>query len=710
MGKCLEADWKPSVEFVPTWEVRTVINEEQAAELIEQLRGARYIAFDTEYNAETMLPVGMSFCVEDNVGWYVPFGHQTGEEQLLPTDIPGLFGEIFEDEDKTWVMHNGKVEIHTLHSLGIPLKGDVWDTMIATFMLKGVDQYSRPGRSSQRLIGLKERAQDDLNPPLKWCTFRELTEIKTEVRRRQVTRGQYVGQIQIEYESHKLSTEQVPISRMAPYATADAVATYALFHVYHEDMEREQNAKIKNAFYKYEMPFVKVLASLEQRGMKLDLDYLEQYREILSKQRQEIQMKLDRITLEASGEIINWNSTDQKRRILYEVKKFPVLKRTDPKNPDSNPSTDAETLSMLMESYPDDPLLKTLGEFMEVDKIIGTYLDAYLGREAYEDHHGKKHKAKPRLADKNGLIRCDLRQTGAATGRLSSADPNLQNIPTPSDKDKKVAIEIVERAASFNPDHWGYQDCDTLELARLLGMRGAFVARGPGNVLVVADYSQIELRVLAHYSRDPFLMEAFFKGLDMHQFCASIMFEKDFDDVTKDERKATKSINFGIIYGMGPTKLARTLGCSVEHAKHLYAKYYDNFSGVKTFIDETHAKCAQSRFVPTIMGRRRYLPNIVHPDRALRAQAQRQSVNSIIQGSAADICKVAMIKLEHDEVLRELGYQQLNQVHDEIVGECPRGVVEQVLARKVEVMQNCVKLRVPVVAEGDFAWSWGLAK
>jgi DNA polymerase-1 len=685
MPKCLASEFRGTVEIKVKWKYQTIDTVAKAQDLVADLMKYEIIAFDTEYNAENDMPVGMSFCADPGMSYYVPFGHTTGEQQLLPGDVKDIFGRLFAMPNITWAMHNGKVELHTLARLGVDFEGKIFDTMVATYCMHGqetLESHYVPGKGrcdyvGTRLIGLKERAKEDLVPAVEWCTYKEVTELLTEVARRTITKGKDAGKEEVAFERKTYATEEIPIIRMAPYATADAYATLLLYRKYTKEMDDNplKYKLIQNALYKYEFPFIKVLFEMERRGVRLDVPYLQTYREHLLKQRDELRAKLIVIT---GREDFAPSKTAQLRDILFVQYKLPQGKVSEKTGV---PSTDAETINKLGEEFPDHPFLKPLLQYRELEKLIGTYLDTYLGNTGRADVDEKKQK--PSVLIK-GRVHCDFRQTGTRTGRLSSAEPNIQNITR----------------QEF------YDDAQTQPKP---GLRMAFIP-DPGMTMVVCDYSQIELRILAYYSKDPYMVQAFMEGHDLHKFCASIMFNVPLDQVTKKQRQICKAIGFGILYGMGVKKLARTLGIPVDEAAELWAKYFDNFKGVKLFIEKTHHRALAGKFVQTIAGRRRSLPGVSADDTGVRAASLRQSVNSIIQGSAADLCKIAMLRIEESEELKALGYQQLIQVHDEIVGQCPIENGELVLEVKKQIMQSVAKLGIPLLAEGHFAENWAMAK
>jgi len=397
-------------------------------------------------------------------------------------------------------------------------------------------------------------------------------------------------------------------------------------------------------FLTYELPLVPVLARMEHAGIGVDRAYLEEMGADLRERISEVEGRLHRL----AGEPFNVNSTDQLRTILYDQLALPVLKKTST----GKPSTDASVLTKL-----DHPLVTALLEYRELEKLRSTYVDGYLP-----------------LIDPDGRIRTRFNQMAATTGRLSSDSPNLQNIPVRSESGRTI--------------------------------RRAFIA-GEGNEFLVADYSQIELRVLAHMSGDPFLIEAFQSGLDIHTATAARVWGVEASEVTAEQRRRAKMINFGLLYGMEAFGLADRLGISRDEAREHIDAYFDQFHDVKEYMQSVVTTARNQGYTTTLFGRRRYLPELKSDNFRIRQMGERMALNAPVQGTAADIIKAAMIEL--DATLREerLATTLLLQIHDELILEVPED--EKVVAEKlvVETMEGVAGLDVPLVV--DIGWGPDLA-
>lgn len=464
--------------------------------------------------------------------------------------------------------------------------------------------------------------------------------------------------IALEYLSHKLTTpieellgkgktaitmDKVDVAKVSAYCCEDSDVTLRLKKI----LEKEIADKgLDRLFYDVEIPLIKVLAIMEINGVAIDKDYL-------AKLSTEIGHKLDKLTKEIydlAGEEFNINSPKQLSRILFEKLKLPVIKKTK-----TGISTNEEVLVKLAAEH---KLPKMLLEYRELAKLKSTYVDSL-----------------PELINpKTGRVHTSFNQTVTATGRLSSSGPNLQNIPVKTDEGRKI--------------------------------RRAFIPASESSVLLSADYSQIELRILAHLSGDKQLAKAFKEGLDIHTFTASLVFGAKPEEVTSGMRAMAKTVNFGIVYGMSPYGLSQSLNIGVDKAKEFIDAYFERYPDIKKYLEGLVEEARKNGFVSTILGRRRYIPEISNPDMRIRQFAERTAVNAPIQGSAADVIKVAMIAIS--EKLRGSGMKtkMTMQVHDELVFDVPRGELEK--ARKIvkDGMEDIIKLKVPVEAHIEVGKNW----
>lgn len=397
-----------------------------------------------------------------------------------------------------------------------------------------------------------------------------------------------------------------------------------------------------------ELPLVPVLVDMERAGIGIDKAAFAAFAE-------EVNTRLSELTermYQQAGMRFNVRSSQQLGDVLYNK----LGLKAPGKTPGGAASTSAEVLERLAGQH---PLLDSILEYRKLEKLRSTYLEPL-----------------PGLADENGRVHTTFNQLTTATGRLSSSAPNLQNIPARGDLGRR--------------------------------MRGLFTA-APGMLLTSADYSQIELRVLAHFSGDPTLMEAFRLGQDIHGRTAALLFDKPQGDVTSEERRQAKTINFGLLYGMGPQKLGRELGLTLNEAKDFIAKYFERLSRLKEYYQSLVEQAKENGFVTTLAGRRRLLPDIRSRNAQLEAQARRQAVNTVIQGSAADIIKMAMLAVAHDGTLKSLNARLILQIHDELVLEAPEASARQAGERLASLMTGVVELSVPLVADVGVGRDWGLA-
>ena len=631
--------------------------------LVARARRAPYIAIDTETIVDADAPqpldplrarlVGLAVSVASGEAFYLPLAHAARVESqgdlglglLLeepaaprkarakkaaePTSIaaralaqgspriknlPSLddpamrpLVELLEDATVKKTAQNAKFDLLVLRTAGITLRGLDFDTMIASYVLD-------PGRRSH---GLDLLALEFLNQ--KMTSFEDLC-------------GK--GKDAIPYD-------QVPIECARDFACEDADVTWRLRELFESQLETLQLARL---FHEVEIPLVEVLAEMEWAGITIDLEWFQSLKERFERERKRVEQDI----YAAAGEEFNINSNPKLREILFDRLGLPVLKKTP-----TGPSTDASVLQQLADEGHQLPVL--LMEYREIAKLESTYIDAL---PAYVHPRTRR-------------VHTSFSQTTAATGRLSSSEPNLQNIP-------------IRR-----------------ELGR--DIRRGFIPRR-GWTLVAADYSQIELRLLAHLSDDPAFVQAFRAGGDIHRQTAALIFDVPIEQVTKEMRARAKTINFATIYGQGPHALSRQLKIAHAEAKEFIERYFQRFHRVREYLDSMVAFAREHGYVQTIFNRRRYIPELRDRNFNIRAFGERTAANSPIQGSAADLIKIAMIRIHQALAARTLNAKMLLQVHDELVFEVPGPELEDVKALVTYEMEHAATLAVPLVvdiANGD---------
>ena len=564
---------------------------------------------------------GIALAVEPGSAIYLPFGHRAPIDMLARTEVAnlppprnaGLAGlvELLGDPGVAKTGHDLKYGRLVLRRAGVELRGIAFDTMIASFMID-------PGRRSHDLDAL---AQDHFQAQL-----RRLEEV--------VGKGRDVR-----------SFSEVPASEAAEFAAARADYALRLRDTLAPTLA---DHRLEPLFRDVELPLIEVLADMEWEGIAVDREH---FARLAVQMRSELADLERRIHAEA-GVTFNLNSTPQLRHVLFEKLQLPTLKRGK-----TGASTDAEVLEELAGMGHAVPRL--LLEYREISKLLTTYLEPLPNE----------------INPETGRIHTSFNQIGAATGRLSSSDPNLQNIPVRSPRGEAI--------------------------------RRGFVP-GAGNRFIVADYSQIELRLLAHLSGDPAFVEAFLAGGDIHRQTAAAIFGVAPADVTGEMRARAKTINFATIYGQGPHALARQLGIPYDDARRFIDEYFTRFSGVRAWLDRTVAEAREKGWVETIFGRRRYVPELRDKNHAVRAFGERTATNSPLQGSAADLIKVAMIRVARR--LADGRARLLLQVHDELVVEAPEAEAAAVSAVVRESMEAAADLRVPLIASVGIGANWLDAK
>jgi len=598
-----------------TTDYQTVLTEAELDAWIAKLEQAPLFAFDTETTSLDYMQaqiVGVSFAVEAGEAAYVPCGHDYmgAPAQLSRELVLTRLKPLLEDPDQAKVGQNLKYDRSVLANYGIEMQGIAFDTMLESYVLN-----STATRHDMDSLALKYLDHSTIH-------FEEIA-------------GKGAKQ---------LTFNQIKLEEASPYAAEDADVTLRLHQKLWPQLEAE--ASLKQVFTDVEMPLLSVLSRIERNGALVDSRRLgEQSREL--GQRMEA---LQREAYDLAGEEFNLGSPKQLGAVLFEKLQLPVLKKT----PKGAPSTAEEVLQELALDY---PLPKVIMEYRGLSKLKSTYTD----------------KLPQMINPVTGRIHTSYHQAVTATGRLSSSDPNLQNIPIRTEEGRRI--------------------------------RQAFVA-AEGYKVLAADYSQIELRIMAHLSGDRGLLEAFEKGLDVHRATAAEVFGVALDGVTGDMRRSAKAINFGLIYGMSAFGLARQLHLGRKEAQQYIDTYFERYPGVQTYMDNIRAKAHDQGYVETLMGRRLYLPEINARNKMRQQAAERTAINAPMQGSAADIIKMAMISV--DQWLREGEYDAkiIMQVHDELVLEVAEDQAAEVSDILCQRMSSATQLDVPLLVEAGIGDNW----
>lgn len=598
-------------------EVRVVDTAEKLSALAVELARAEVIAFDTETTSTSEMQaeiVGISLAVKAGQGIYIPVGHVAGPNLPLAEVIEALRGPMTNPKIGK-VAHNAKYDYIVLARNGLNVTPIVFDTMIAEFVVD----------PSSRNLGLKNLSAARLGE--------EMTHIEALI-------GS--GRKQI-------SMAEVPIESAAAYAAADAETTLRLMPILQKDLARVDGLKIMDEI---EMPLIPVLAGMEMAGILIDVPYLKQMSDELGLRLAEIEKQVYAM----AGKEFNLNSPQQLSDILFT--------RLGIEPPDRNKktktgfySTAAGVLEFLVEKH---PIISVILDYRELAKLKSTYLDAL-----------------PNAVDgKTGRIHTSFNQTGAVTGRISSNDPNLQQIPARTELGLRV--------------------------------RNGFVAQ-KGSVLLSVDYSQIELRIVAHMSGDAAMLAAFRAGQDIHTTTAAAVHGIPLDQVSKDMRQHAKSINFGLVYGMSAFGLTRSTDLTLAEAENFVKAYFEQFPGVKKYLDGIRELAAKQGYVETLLGRRRYFSGLYTG--TARGQdknrEEREAINAPIQGTAADIMKIAMLHISGALAKAGLCGRMLLQVHDELVLECPQDEMERTARVVQETMSEAYPLSIPLSTEARYGLGWG---
>ncbi len=603
------------IEPVAEVDYEVILDEAHFQSWLEKLDAAPYFAFDTEttgldyINAEL---VGISFCCKPGQAAYLPIGHNyLGAPSQLPLSVvlPGI-RKLLEDEQKWVIGQNFKFDMSVLARYDVQVKAQVHDTMLESYVLNSV--FSRHNMDDLALNYLQRKTT-------------HFTDIAGK-------------------GAKQLTFNQISIELATNYAAEDADITLQL----HETLWPllRQTNQLMSVFLDIEMPLVPILSTVERAGVLIDA-------EMLYKQSKEIEQRLAELQTEAfelAGESFNLGSPKQLQQIFFEKLKLPVLKKT----PKGQPSTAEAVLQELALDY---PLPKLIIAFRGLSKLKSTYTDQLPNQ----------------INPTTGRVHTSYHQAVAATGRLSSSDPNLQNIPIRTEEGRRI--------------------------------RKAFVAK-PGCQIVAADYSQIELRIMAHLSADSGLTQAFQSGLDIHKATAAEVFGCSVDQVSVDQRRSAKAINFGLIYGMSAFGLARQLGISRTDAQDYINLYFQRYPGVKDYMEAIKAQASSLGYVETHFGRRLYLPDINSTNFQMRQAAERTAINAPMQGTAADIIKLAMIRVQGWLVASQLKSTMIMQVHDELVLEVEEEELDVVKAGLVEHMVSAAELSIPLEVDVGTGKDW----
>ncbi|WP_290523322.1 DNA polymerase I [Alcanivorax sp.] len=592
-----------------------VYTQAQLDKWVGKLKSAGEFSFDTETTSLNYMNAELvGFCVAvDDKAAYIPFGHNYpgAPDQLDKELVMDAFRPLLEDDNIKKIGQNLKYDMSVLaEDVGITLRGVAYDTMLESYVLDSVATRHDMDSLALKYLGRKT------------ISFEEIA-------------GKGAKQ---------LTFNQVGLHEASRYAAEDADVTLRLHQTLWPKLEKE--GRLPDVFRDIELPLVTVLSRIERNGTYVDATLLKHQSQFLAKRMAELQEK----AFEIAGQEFNLASPKQLGEILYEKLEIPVIKKT----PKGAPSTAEPVLQELALEY---PLPQVIMDYRGVAKLKNTYTD----------------KLPELINPRTGRVHTSYHQAVAATGRLSSSDPNLQNIPVRSEEGRKI--------------------------------RQAFLAP-KGKKIVACDYSQIELRIMAHLSGDKGLTDAFEKGLDIHRATAAEVWGKSLEEVSDNDRRNAKAINFGLIYGMSAFGLAKQLGLPRKEAQDYIDLYFERYPGVKRYMEETRAQASEQGYVETLFGRRLYLPEIRSSNGQRRQAAERTAINAPMQGTAADIIKMAMIKVHDWLDTTHFDAKMIMQVHDELVFEVAEDQVEDLVKEVKERMESAAELKVPLIVDAGIGENW----
>ena len=592
-----------------------ILTHEQLDDWVIKLTNSKQFAFDTETDNVDHVHaklVGISLSVEPYQAAYIPLAHQyLGVPEQLPlTEVLAKLKPVLENPEIKKIAQNAKFDYSILANYGIKVSGIAFDTMLESYVLNSTERHDMDSMANRYLNH-------------KTITYDELTKV----------------------DKKKVTIDAIEVEKTTQYAAEDADITLQLHEKLWPELEKDQ--KLTKLFTDIEMPLAIVLAEMERTGVLVDAKQLNDYSNELAKQLIEIEAQLQSL----AGEKFNPASPKQIQAILFDKHNLPVLKKT----PKGDPSTSEEVLSELANEY---ELPRMILFYRGLAKLKNTYTD----------------KLPLMISPIDQRIHTNYNQIGTITGRLSSNDPNLQNIPVRNEEGRRI--------------------------------RQAFIAP-KGCKIISADYSQIELRIMAHLSQDESLLNAFAHDKDIHRVTAGEILGKAESEVTNEERRRAKAVNFGLIYGMSAFGLSKQINIPRKEAQFYIDRYFERYPGVQQYMEQTRQLAAEQGYVETLSGRRLYLPKIRSTNGIEKRGAERAAINAPMQGTAADIIKTAMIKMsEWIKNQSEDNIKMVMQVHDELVFEVKDAFVEQYCTEIKKIMENCYQLSVPLKVDVGIGNNW----
>lgn len=603
---------KAETEEAVAVDYQTITNMEALTQLIDEIKKTKQFVFDTETTSLDVMNaklVGISLAVKKNQAFYIPLNHTEDTEQLAEDKVIAELKPLFADDKIKKIAQNLKYDMNVLKHYGVAIKPPFFDTMLESYVLNASNRHDMD-TMAKKYLGLETTSYEDV------C-------------------GKGAKQI---------CFSEVPIDKATHYAAEDADITLKLHQYLMPRVKAIPN--LKKVFEKIEMPLVPILAEVEFNGVLIDSEELATQGTALKKTIKELEEK----AYEIAGEEFNLNSPKQLKAILFDKFELPIIKKT----PTGQPSTAEPVLQELAYDF---ELPSLILQYRSLTKLVSTYINSL----------------PKRVNENTGRVHTSYNQAVTSTGRLSSSEPNLQNIPVRSKEGKAI--------------------------------RHAFIA--PENQLIAAfDYSQIELRIMAHLSQDKGLLDAFANGLDIHSATASEVFSVPLGEVTTEERRRSKAVNFGLIYGMSAFGLSKQLGISRKEAQAYVDMYFERYPGVKEYMESTRALAHDKGYVETLYGRRLYLPDINSKNKAIVAANERLAINAPMQGTAADIIKKAMIDIQQWIVDNRPPVTLIMQVHDELVFEIEKEALSESVKTISALMEGCVSLDVPLTVSHDVGETW----